>query len=268
MNIINDVQQKVREFASENASTLLTAGGVVGTVATAVLSGRAGYKSAQILAEAERTPVSDKEEPHMMRGRPPLTKTEKLIKVGPQFIPPVITGGATITAIVMSHRMSTAKAAALAAAYGLAQGQFEEYKEKVATKLTGPKQAQVNEELAQERVARNEGGKTVFVGSGNVLCFDQPSGRYFESTMEKIRQAANQVNEECIHHDHAAAQMFYDELGLPKSEWADHVGFNAENLIELEFDTILHPDDNSTPVLTINFKRLPTVDYEKNFREY
>jgi hypothetical protein len=53
MSAITDAQKKVQEFATENASTLLTAGGVVGVVATGLLAGRAGLKAGVILEEAK-----------------------------------------------------------------------------------------------------------------------------------------------------------------------------------------------------------------------
>jgi hypothetical protein len=264
------MSRKAQEFASENASTLLTAGGVVGTVATAVLAGRAGYKYKEIVdAEVNDrlAAIPEEEQGETERERVKLSKTEKVVATWPHFVPPVITGVATISAVIFANRMSAQKAAALAAAYGLTQNQFEEYKTKVAEKLTGAKQDQVKEELARERAERSQGaGQIVIVEGGDVLCFDEPTGRYFKSSMEKIKQAVNQANEECIHHDHVSANFFYEEIGLPPTTWGDEVGFNTDNLVELDIKTILSPEDNRTPCLSIDFKRMPTADYMKNFR--
>jgi hypothetical protein len=266
MSVITDVQRKVQEFASENASTLLTGGAVVGTVATAVLAGRAGVKAAEILREKndeKKAEVQENEQAGIVDvPKDMLTKTEKLMLAGPQFIPPIIAGSATITAIIFSNRMSAQKAAALAAAYGLSQKQFEEYKAKVAEKLTGPKQQQIQDELAQERANRTPGsGQIVIVEGGDVLCFDQPTGRYFKSTMEKINRAVNRTNEEIINGEYASANFFYEELGLPPTTWADEVGFNTDNLVALDISTILSPEDEATPCLAIDFKRMPSADY-------
>jgi len=250
VQLFNDVRQKVAGLASENATTLLTAGGVVGTVATAILTGRASIKAYQII-EAE-TKVADEEDIE-------LTTARKVLIVAPHFVPPVITGAATITAIVMANRMSAQKAAALAAAYGLAERNFSEYKEKVAEKLTGPKQSAVVDELAQERVDRTPGHEAIIVVEGEVLCFDQPTGRYFRSTMEDINRAVNSTNAEILHHDYASASYFYEELEMPATTWTDEVGWNTDQLLELSISTVLDP--KGRPCIAIDFKSLPKMDY-------
>jgi hypothetical protein len=260
MSAITDAQKKVQEFATENASTLLTAGGVVGVVATGLLAGRAGLKANQILVEAKNRKTIEHEGLEVQE----LSTTEKLVVAGPHFVPPVVTGGLTIAAIIMSHRMSGQKAAALAAAYGVSRKQLEEYKEKVAEKLTGPKREQTDAELAQERANRAPGADAVVIvaGEGDVLCFDEPTGRYFKSSMEKIRQAVNSVNQRILAgKEYADLNSFYEELGLPDCSWGDEVGFNVHNLIELTYKAIISPVDDQTPVIAIDFKRLPTEDY-------
>jgi hypothetical protein len=265
MSVITDVQRKVQEFASENASTLLTGGAVVGTVATAVFAGRAGYKYAVIVSD--ESVDRDPEDPEKVVFKP-LSRLEKAVLTWPQFVPPVITGGATITAIIFANRMSAQKAAALAAAYGLSQKQFEEYKAKVAEKLTGPKQEQIQDELAQERANRTPGaGQIVIIEGDDVLCFDQPTGRYFKSTMEKINRAVNRTNEEIINGEYASANFFYEELGLPPTTWAEEVGFNMDNLVALKITTILSPEDERTPCLAIDFKRMPDANYIRRVYE-
>lgn len=271
MQMLNDITTKVQEFASENATTLLTAGGVAGVVGTGVLAWRGGYKYHQIVAEAqqermvavatERDEGVEHIDEHFEASR--LTQTERIVKALPDVAPPVVLGGLTIAAIVMSHRMSAQKAAALAAAYGLSRQQLEEYKTKMTEKLTGPKRETAEAELAQERANRAPGaGSIVIVGSDDVLCFDEASGRYFKSSMEKIRQAVNSVNQRILGgKEYADLNSFYEELGLPDTSWGDEVGFNVHNLVELTYNAIISPVDGQTPVISIDFKKLPSEDY-------
>lgn len=267
MQIIVDVKQRAQQLLEDNATTLLTAGGVVGTVVTAVLAGRAGFKAAEIiqLEEVERLSTArlERQEANTLgeAAEPPplLSKTEKFKLVVVYFIPPVITGSATIGSIILANRMSGQKAAALAAAYGLSQKQFEEYKGKVADKLGVQKEGKIQDELAQDRVKNTPGANQIVVVEGEVLCFDQPTGRYFRSTMDAINKAVNSTNAEIIHHDYASASHFYEELGLPATTWTDEVGWNTDQLIELTISTVLAEDDK--PCIAIDFKTLPKLDY-------
>jgi ribosomal protein L18E len=261
--MFTDVKQKVAEFAGENASALLTAGGVVGVVGTGVLSFRAGYKAHAILEgvkddmiHVELNSLDPDEEPHALPPQVPFNV--KAIKVGPELIPPVITAAAAIAAIVYSNRMSAQKAAALAAAYGLAERNFADYKEKVSEKLTGPKRDAIKDEIAQEAVDRTPGHDRVVVVEGEVLCFDMNAGRYFHSTVEKIRQAANTTNAEVINRGFAPVSFFYDELDLDGAPWADHVGFGQDNMLELDISTTLK---GGKPCVTINFVKPPRTEY-------
>jgi hypothetical protein len=259
MHLIAVAQQRIQQFIGENTSTLLTAGAVVGTVATGILAGRAGMKAAQIIAEEESVMIRNETEEGYQLVPTVLTTKEKVIKTAPHFIPPVLAGAATIGGIVMANRMNAQKAAALAAAYGLSQKQFEEYREKVAEKLTGPKNQAIKDELAQERVSKAPGSTQVIVVSGNVLCYDSLTDRYFSSTMERIKQAENEVNAEIINHGHANASMFYDALELNNTPWTNHVGWNTENMLELDISTSVA--ENAQPCLVVSFASMPTADY-------
>lgn len=258
MQIITDVRQRVQQLLQDNATTLLTAGGVVGIVATGVLAWRGGYKSAQVEVQ-EVIAESLQEDGSKAETTSDMTFGTKVKIAVPYLIPPVITGGVTIAAIIMANRMNAQQVAALAAAYGLSQKQLEEYKNKVAEKLGIQKEQKVQDELAQDRVNNTPGSNTIIVVEGEVLCFDQPTGRYFRSTMEKINSAVNCTNAEILTADYATASFFYEELELPATTWTDEVGWNRDRLVELSFSTVLSRDDK--PCIAIDFKSLPKLDY-------
>lgn len=255
MQLITDMQKRVQELVKENAPALLTAGGVVGTVATAVLAGRASFKAAEIL-EREQYELYGLDYKDRQVG---FTTKQKVQTIWVFYIPPVVTGGVTVGSIIMANRMSAQKAAALAAAYGLVEGRLTEYKEKVAEKLTPGKEQKIQDELAQEKVNATPGAGQIIVVDGEVLCFDRPTGRYFRSTMENIKRAVNATNAEILHADFVRATFFYEELGLPATTWTDEVGWNTDRLLDLDISTVLTPDER--PCIAIDFKSLPKVDY-------
>lgn len=260
MQIITDVRQRAQQLLQDNATTILTAGGVVGTVATAVLAGRASFKAAEIIRNEELRHIHPQGTTDVLDGETMgLNRKEKTLLVWPLFIPPVITGGATIGSIVLANRMSAQKAAALAAAYGMSQKHYEEYKTKVAEKLGLQKEQKIQDDLAQDRVNKTPGSGQIVVLEGEVLCFDQPTGRYFRCTMDKINKAVNSTNAEILHHDYASASYFYEELGLPATTWTEEVGWNTDQLLELTISTTLSDDEK--PCIAIDFKTLPKLDY-------
>lgn len=266
MQIFNEVRLKTQQLLQENASTILTAAGVVGAVATAVLTGKAAYTSAHIILAEEGRRMDKRngiglDDEEVALG--PLTKTEKVKLAAVHFIPPVLTGVGTVGCIVMANRISAQKAAALAAAYGLSEKQLREYKEKVEEKLTGQKKQQIEDEIAQNRASNTPGANQIVVIEGEVLCLDAAGGRYFNSTMEKIKQAVNKANESILNHDYVSLSEFYDLLGLRPTSWSDDLGFNMDNRVELNYTTTIA--ENGRPCIVIDFARLPKPDFHRTY---
>jgi hypothetical protein len=260
VQLLNDVRQKAGEFVSANAAVLLTGGGVVGTVATGLVAWRGGYKTAEKIGNDKVQDLADQlSVDSEAYASADLDKWDKAKIAIPQALPPIVIGGATIASIIMGHKVSAQKAAALAAAYGLAERNLSEYKAKVEEKLTGPKKTAIEDEIAQDRVTRTSGHENIVIVEGEVLCFDEPTGRYFRSTMEDIKTAVNSTNAEILNHEFANASFFYEELGLPATTWTDEVGWNHDQLLDLKYSTVLTPDNK--PCISIDFKVLPKAEY-------
>jgi hypothetical protein len=262
--LFTGARDRVQQLVQDNATTILTAGGVVGTVGTALLAGRAGYRAAElIMAEEARRleAVRMTADPTIEVKVEPLTKMEVAQLVGLQFAPPVLAGSATVASIILANRMSAQKAAALAAAYGLAEKNLNEYKDKVQEKLTGPKATAIRDEIQQDRVNENppRSREVIIIGSGEVLCYDAWSGRYFKTSVEAIRRAENAVNKEIMQSNEASLRSFYDELELPPVTMDEQMGWNINHPLGVEISTVLTPEEE--PCLAIEFTELPIMDF-------
>lgn len=240
--------KKVQALAVENSPVILTAVGVVGTITTAVLTGRAGYKAHQIIVDGTDHPSE-------------IDTKEKVKMVWPEFIPPVGMGAVTVTSIIFAQKISMGRAAAMAAAYGLSEKTFGEYKEKVSERLGVKKETEIRDELAQEHVKAMPPGQTIIIGSGEVLCRDELSARYFMGNMEKIKKAENEINAEILTCDGASLSRFYDEIGLEPTAYSDTVGWDLDNRCEVQISTVMSDDER--PCLVIDFKSWPKPDYGK-----
>jgi len=252
------IVKKVTETVDDHKTTILTGIGVAGTITATVLSGRAGFKAAEILAEHEYKKEYKKDE-----QAENTTMKEKVWLVAPQFLPAAGTCLLACTATIFSNRLSAKETAAMAAMYSMSDKTFQEYKEKVREKLGQTKEQGVRDEMAQKRVEDNPPtDRTVIItGTGDVLCYDVLTDRYFRSTVEKIRQAQNEVNFLITNQDEVSLSRFYEEIGLKVTPYSDEVGWNIENTCEVEITTVMTP--NNEPCIAIDFKRWPKPDYTK-----
>jgi len=251
---------KAKFLLNDHSTTILTAVGVGGTVATAVLTGRASFKAADIIAREKaivNMAVEENQDPVT------LSKTEKVKLVWREYLPPVATGVTTITCIIVANKISSRKIAALAVAGGISERALQEYKDKVVEKFGERKATDVRDEIAQDRVAANPVGsrEIIIAGTGEVLCYDMTTGRYFQSTVEEIKRAENKVNYELIHYMSCSLSHFYDEIGLQPTSYTDSVGWNMNNKMEVVFSTVMSQDNR--PCLAIDFVHPPVSDYNR-----
>ncbi len=253
---IEETVKGVNRLVGEHKTALLTAIGVAGTVSTAVLTGKASFKAADIIADETYGIRVDNDDTYAE-----LELRDKIQLVWALYIPPVGVGALTIAAIVLAHKMDTAQAAAFATAYGVSERALNEYKEKVREKLGEGKEKALRDEIAAERIQKDPvQDKQVFItNTGEVLCYDNISGRYFQSSVETIKKAENKVNYELVHYNQCSLSFFYDQIGLPPTRHSDEVGWNSNHLLEVNFSTQMSTDDR--PCIVLDFTVGPTTDY-------
>jgi hypothetical protein len=235
--------RQVEQLITKNSTTILTALGISGGITTAILSAKAGYKSALII------------EAHEHEYGLIVTKREKIELVWQYYIPAAVSGGLSIASIIASNKIGARKTAAITAAYSLSEKAFVEYKDKVTETLGDKKEKQIRDDIAQDRVNTNPPSQIV-IGSGPVLCCDLFTGRYFNSDMEKLRKAQNDLNSYLMRHDRATISHFYDLIGLPHTSYSWDVGWTSDKLVELDFSTVLSEDKKPCLAFDFNYTKV------------
>jgi Family of unknown function (DUF6353) len=264
--MLGGVDKALGQFLSQNATILLTGVGCVGTVATAVLAGRGAFQAAHLIEEqvADNLVQIRNSDVQMDNPDPDLTTREKVELVWPKFVPAVAMGTLTVASIVLSHRMSAQRAAALAAAYGLSESRHKEYKEKIAAKLGKGKEETAREEIVQDHVSANtESNSVTILTDGDVLCYDMLTDRYFTSSAEKIMRAENKITADIYHHEYASLSSFYDDVGLKATSFTDEMGWNSNNPIEVHLTSAMTKDKR--PCLAIEFTNHPSPTYNRPY---
>jgi hypothetical protein len=237
--------------------------GVAGTVSTAVLTGRATFKAAEIINERETSLKAHRDYNGPDDENDPMSRTEKVVATWRLYIPPAAVMLTTITSIIMANKLASKKIAALAVAGGISERALQEYKAKVVEKLGERQDTKIRDEIAQERVNQHpiSSREVILAGTGEVLCYDMLTGRYFQSTIEEIKRAENKINHELNNHMNASLSEFYDEIGLPATPYTDSVGWNANNLLKLQFSAVLSEDNR--PCMAVYFEHPPISDYHR-----
>lgn len=251
---IGEIGRHFQRYVINNSPSILTAIAVTGVVSTAYLAGKASFKAAEILHEEESSQGYN-----LPGGK--LELKEQFVLVWKLYIPAASTAAFTIAAIVCANRISARRAAALAAAYSISERAFDEYRAKVTEKLGEKKERAVRDELAQERLDRDPvtGREVIITGNGEVLCYDAYTGRYFTSTVERIRKAENNINHRILHEHHASLTDLYEEIGLAATKVSEEVGWNLDHLLEVDISAGM--TDDSRPCLVLRFEVHPSRNY-------
>jgi hypothetical protein len=250
--------QHMKFLVSDNSGTILTGMGVSGTIATAYLTGRASFKAAQLIQQEEQE--LEREYKNDLRDSRGLTPVSKVKLTWRLYIPPVGVGVTTIVCIISANKLASKRIAALAVASGISERALQEYKTKVIDKLGERQDQKLRDEIAQDRVnGQPVQREVILAGTGEVLCYDMLTGRYFQSTVEEIKRAENKINHDLNNFMSASLSEFYDELGLPPTTFSDSVGWNANRHVEVVFSTVMSTDQR--PCIAIDFANPPVAEY-------
>ena len=247
---LSSLLKTTEKVVADNSPTILTTLGVTGSLTAMYLTGKASFKAADILRREEEASEFDF-----------LLPKEKVQLLWKEYIPAAGAGAFAVVCIIGSNRISSRRAAAMATAYAVSERAWAEYKDKVIEKLGAQKEQKVRDELAQDRVDKNPVStrEVIITGAGDVLCYDSITGRYFQSNVEALRKAVNDINRQILHNMYASLYEFYDLIGLPPTEYSQEVGWNSDNELSLDFSTTL--SDDGRPCISIQYAVYPVRDY-------
>lgn len=250
---ISGIIQNLGRTINTNSPVILTGLGVAGVVGTTLLAVKATFKSAEdIWALEERT--------HEVA---PIK--EKLLTVWPNYIPTVGSGIVTVACILGAQSINSRRNAALISAYTASTSFWKDYQEKVVEQVGKKKDQSIRDDIARDRMVSDpsSGKEIVVIGSGESLCYDPLTSRYFMSDMETIRKAVNDINLQCINEMYASQNEFYDKIGLPHADIGETLGWTTSNPIELAYSAVL--SDTGKPCIALSYRKDPITHFHKVF---
>lgn len=257
---------------SNHSPEILTGIGIAGMITSTALAVKATPKALELLEEKKEEVNKQRfnreiERDYSLKDHKELTKldTKTTIKtVWKCYIPATVTMAVSVACLIGASSVHVKRNAVLATAYHLSEAAATEYRNKVVEAIGAKKEETIRDAVNKDRIERNPVSKNeIFItDKGNTLCYDDLSGRYFKSDIDKIKKIINELNHQMNKTYYISLNDFYDEIGLEHTKLGDSLGWNSDmGLLELHFSS--HLADEGTPCLSLDFTTMPKYDYDK-----
>lgn len=254
---------------TKNAPTILTVTGITAMASSTYWAVKATPKA---LALKEKAEVEKNKKAGTFKGDKvndwiPLTKVEIVQTCWRCYAPAFITGVLGAACLIGANSMNLRKNAALAAAYALSETNFKEYREKTLEEVGEKKEEKIRNAVAKEKITKNPVNTSTVLetGNGDTLCYDAICGRYFKSSIEKLKSALNELNMELVQDGYVSLNQYYDLIGLPDGMLGDDLGWSINDhhaTVQLDLSAQLTKDEAQTPCMVVSFKYGPIYNYD------
>ena len=193
-----------------------------------------------------------------------LTPVETIKTCWKCYIPATLATVLSIICLIGASTVSAKRNAALATAYSISEAALREYQEKVVEVIGEKKEKAVRDAVAKNQIERDPVTKSEVViidSNSNTLCYEPLSGRYFKSTIDKIKKAEIKLDRQMIQEMYVSLNDFYWEIGLDGTDLGDKMGWNlSKGYMDLSFSSQLA--DDGTPCAVIVYGIPPVYDYQ------
>ena len=250
---MNKLVYQSKRFFKRNGSTILTCLGGAGAVATTIMAVKATPKALSLIEQAKEEKGED------------LTNMEIIQVAGPSYIPTIAVGIGSLACIFGANMLNKRQQAAMISAYALLDSSYKDYKKKVG-ELYGDG---ADKRIIEEEVAKDKYKDEDFVNDDNLqLFYDSFSGRFFETTMEKVVKAEYNINKKISLWGGAYLNEFYDALGIPEVDYGNYLGWSSGGLMEMawndwldfEHEKVVMDDGLECYIITMSSE--PMCNYE------
>lgn len=253
MNKLSNIWKSAKVIGNKHAPEILIGCGVAGLISSAVMMGPAAIKASKMLK-------SKKE-----KVKRELTKKEIVKTTWKPYVAPTITAVSSVACIIGGTKINLRRNAALITAYNLSKTAFTEYKEEVKTAIGEKKEQKIQESIDRRHVTQNppKSEGVIVTKHGDTLCYDNQTGRYFKSDIDKIKKAVNDLNARLLREMSISLNEFYYAISLPCVAAGSTLGWTTEKgLIDVTFSAQIAGEDSDfdgTPCVVVNLLNLDTV---------
>ena len=236
------------KFMSKNLPTILMSTGIIGMVSGTVLACYETPKAIKLLEERKESLEKEK-----------LNALETVVAVAPAYWKPAAVSFMSVMCIIYANNISLKRQAAALAAYTLSENKLKDYKDAVVKTVGEKKSEEIEDKVAEEAIRKNPtSNQPVIFAGGDTLCYDSISGRYFRSSIEKVRQAVNELNATLLQEGDVTLNELYEKLGLDDVTIGNDLGWSYRStgeIIDIHFSSKL--TENGEPCLVMTYEVAP-----------
>ena len=245
--------KSVERVLTKYSPGILTGIGITGMIGATFMAVKATPKALYLIE-------TKKEEAEVEE----LTSVETIKTCWKCYIPAALTTVVSAACLIGASTVSAKRNAALATAYSISEAALREYQEKVVEVIGEKKEKAVRDAVAKDQIERDPVTKSEVViidSNSNTLCYEPLSGRYFKSTIDKIKKAEIKLDRQMIQEMYVSLNDFYWEIGLDETDLGDKMGWNlSKGYMDLSFSSQLA--DDGTPCAVIVYGIPPVYDYQ------
>ena len=215
---ISNALKGAEKALKKHSPEILTGIGIAGMIATTISAVKATPKALRLIDEKE------------IQENKRLTTAEVVLTTWKCYIPAAVTGALSVACLIGASAVSLKRNAALATAYTISETALKDYREKAVEVVGEKKEQAIRDAIAKDKLAGNpvDDKQIVMTGSGDTLCYDVLSGRYFKSDIEKIRKAINDLNRDMLSEQYVSLNDLYYAIGLPDIKLGNDLGWNID----------------------------------------
>lgn len=234
---------KILKYSARYAPTVMMSLGIGGVFSTAILAVKATPKALEIIDYTD-----------------PQTKKEYIAATWKLYIPAVISCVITSACIIGSNKALLKRQAAISSLYAASEKALHLYQDKTL-EVSGEKvKEKIETLLDKDKVdAAMVNEEPILVADlGHTIFFDSLSGRFFSSSIDRVKNAANLFNRDIMTGflGTCSVNEWYYMLDIPTISLGDDYGWNTDYLLELEFKSML--TSQNTPCVVIDYPTPPT----------
>ena len=258
---LSGIANSIQKLAVKNSPAILIGLGIASMATCVYLSVKATPKSTEVWV-AKEYEVDEAvyyhadTEGYRLKDQVSTAEYAKILfkDFAPIWGPAALAAVVSIGLFVGANRIQTKRQEMLVVAYTLGEKALTTYQRKVIDTVGNKKHLEVVDKIAEDEMNANPYTSADVINTtyGDHRFYDEWSGRYFLSDINKVRKAENEIIKRLSTEMCLTVNDYYYELGLPPTKSGSIVGWDVNDImLDVQYSPIF--DSEEHPCTAISY---------------